>query len=49
MRDSITLTCTECSHKNYRTTRMARAENRLELKKFCRSCRKHTMHKEQKK
>ncbi len=48
MRDSITLTCKECSHKNYRTT-TARAADRLEIKKFCRFCRKHTMHKEQKK
>ncbi|MFQ5956769.1 MAG: 50S ribosomal protein L33 [Candidatus Brocadiales bacterium] len=49
MRDSITLVCLECSNRNYRTTKQARAANRLEIKKYCRFCRRHTVHKEHKK
>ncbi|HCN20131.1 MAG: 50S ribosomal protein L33 [Planctomycetes bacterium RIFCSPHIGHO2_02_FULL_50_42] len=49
MRESITLVCSECSGRNYRTSKKARAPDRLEIKKYCRFCRKHTEHKEQKK
>lgn len=50
MRESITLACMDCKNRNYRTTR-AKAQNvaKLEIKKFCRACKKRTLHKEQKK
>ncbi|KAA3607704.1 MAG: 50S ribosomal protein L33 [Candidatus Scalindua sp. AMX11] len=49
MRDYITLACTECKNRNYRTSKELKQAVRLELQKFCRHCRKHTLHKEQKK
>jgi len=49
MRDIITLACSECKNRNYTTTRNKKTmTERLELKKFCPSCRKHTPHKETK-
>ncbi|MDD4308879.1 MAG: 50S ribosomal protein L33 [Candidatus Cloacimonadaceae bacterium] len=47
MRDIIILACEECKNRNYTTTRNKRKHpNRMELKKFCPSCRKHTVHKQ---
>ena len=47
MREQITLQCTECKRRNYTGTRDKRKRpERLELKKFCRFDRKHTLHKE---
>jgi large subunit ribosomal protein L33 len=49
MRDIITLACAECDRRNYTTTRnKKKQQNKLELKKYCRFCRKHTQHKETK-
>ncbi|OGP30261.1 MAG: 50S ribosomal protein L33 [Deltaproteobacteria bacterium GWC2_42_11] len=49
MRDIITLACTECKNKNYTTTKNKKTvTEKLELKKFCKHCRKHTLHKETK-
>ncbi|MBI5902922.1 MAG: 50S ribosomal protein L33 [Deltaproteobacteria bacterium] len=49
MRDIITLACTECKRRNYSTTKNKKTiPDRLELKKFCKFCRKHTPHKETK-
>ena len=49
MRDIITLACSECKGRNYTTTRNKKTmTEKLELKKFCPSCRKHTQHKETK-
>jgi large subunit ribosomal protein L33 len=49
MRDNITLACGECDRRNYTTTRNKKKQQaKLELKKFCRFCRKHTPHKETK-
>ena len=49
MRDIITLACSECKERNYTTTRNKKTmTEKLELKKFCPSCRKHTAHKETK-
>ncbi|TFG60077.1 MAG: 50S ribosomal protein L33, partial [Deltaproteobacteria bacterium] len=48
-RDIITLACSECKNRNYTTTRNKKTmTEKLELKKFCPSCRKHTAHKETK-
>jgi large subunit ribosomal protein L33 len=49
MREIITLACSECKRRNY-TTRKDKKQNpeKLEMKKFCKFDRKHTMHKETK-
>lgn len=46
-RERITLACTSCKEKNYRTEKNKRTE-RLEINKFCKKCGKHTAHKEEK-
>ncbi|HNZ07253.1 MAG: 50S ribosomal protein L33 [Candidatus Cloacimonetes bacterium] len=47
MRDIIVLACEDCKNRNYTTTRNKRKHpNRMELKKFCPTCRKHTVHKQ---
>ena len=49
MRTRITLACTECKRRNYNTTKDKKAHpDRMEIKKYCRFCRKHTIHKETK-
>ena len=49
MRDIITLACTECKRRNYSTTKNKKTiPDRLEIKKFCKFCRKHIVHKETK-
>ncbi|HHY12331.1 MAG TPA: 50S ribosomal protein L33 [Firmicutes bacterium] len=43
----ITLACQECKQRNYTTTKNRRAHSgRLELKKYCKFCRTHTVHRE---
>ncbi|MFC1594326.1 50S ribosomal protein L33 [Candidatus Omnitrophota bacterium] len=50
MRETITLECTQCSRRNYNTTKdKKKHQERLETKKYCKFCRKHTGHKEIKK
>jgi large subunit ribosomal protein L33 len=45
-REYIWLECTECGDRNYRTTvSVAKGTPNLELKKFCKRERKHTVHK----
>ena len=46
MREYVTLQCTECKRDNYRTQTETRGGKRLELKKHCRACRKHTVHRQ---
>ncbi|MBW2631938.1 MAG: 50S ribosomal protein L33 [Deltaproteobacteria bacterium] len=49
MADIVTLACSECKRRNYTTTKNKRTmKNRLEMKKYCRFCRIHTIHKETK-
>ncbi|MHB0970044.1 MAG: 50S ribosomal protein L33 [Thermoanaerobaculia bacterium] len=46
-REIITLQCTECKRKNYSTTKNRKTTTeKLELKKFCRHDRHHTVHRE---
>jgi large subunit ribosomal protein L33 len=46
-REIITMQCGECKERNYSTTKNRKTTpDRIELKKFCRRCRKHTPHKE---
>ncbi len=50
MRETIHFQCTACNHITYNSTKDKRKNpERLELKKFCRFCRKHVLHKETKK
>jgi large subunit ribosomal protein L33 len=49
MREYTTLECTECKRRNYRTETDTRGPGKLKLKKFCRFCRKHTVHNEHRK
>ncbi|MCD6097126.1 50S ribosomal protein L33 [bacterium] len=45
----IKLECSECHQINYYTRKNKKTlKNRLELKKFCKHCKKHTIHKETK-
>jgi len=49
MRVKITLACSECKQRNYDTKKNKKNDpDRLELNKYCRFCRKHTLHKETK-
>ncbi len=48
-REIITLVCTECKRKNYTTTKNKRKHpDRLELRKYCKRCNTHTLHREAK-
>ena len=48
-REIVTLQCTECKDRNYSTTKNKKTmTEKLELKKFCRYDRKHTVHRETK-
>lgn len=47
MRVGITLECTECKNRNYRTTKNQRTTpDRIELRKYCNTCRTHTVHRQ---
>jgi large subunit ribosomal protein L33 len=47
VRPKITLACQECKHRNYITKKNRRNDpDRLDLKKFCPNCRRHTDHRE---
>ena len=49
VRVKITLACTECKQRNYNMTKEKKNHpERMETKKYCRFCKKHTMHKETK-
>jgi len=49
MRELLALACTDCKRRNYTTDKNKRTmADKLELKKYCNSCRKHTVHKETK-
>lgn len=49
MRVRITLACTECKQRNYNMTKEKKNHpERMETKKYCPFCKKHTMHKETK-
>lgn len=49
VRVKITLSCTECKQRNYNTMKEKKNNpDRLEMKKYCRFCKKHTLHRETK-
>ena len=46
-RPTITMACTECKRRNYITTKnKVNDRERIEMKKYCRWERQHTVHKE---
>ena len=49
MRVKVTLRCSECKQRNYNTMKNKKNDpDRLEMKKYCRFCKKHTVHNETK-
>lgn len=49
MRVKLTLACGECKRRNYDTMKNKKNNpDRIELRKHCRFCNKHTLHKETK-
>jgi large subunit ribosomal protein L33 len=48
-RNIIKLRCEQCKKINYFYFKKKGAEYKLNLKKFCKNCKKHTSHKEVKK
>ena len=47
IRPTITLACTVCKHRNCTTRKNKRNDpDRVELKKYCRWCGRHTAHRE---
>ena len=49
MRTKVILVCDECLSRNYSTVKNKQTHSeRLVVKKFCKRCGKHTMHKETK-
>jgi len=47
MRVGITLACSECKQRNYSTTKDKRTHTeKFEVRKYCKFCNTHTVHKE---
>jgi large subunit ribosomal protein L33 len=49
IRPTITLACMVCKEQNYTSEKNRRNDpNRMEIKKYCPRCRRHTVHRETK-
>ncbi|OZU87231.1 50S ribosomal protein L33 [Virgibacillus indicus] len=49
MSKKITLACAVCSSRNYATTKnVSTNPARMEVKKYCKTCGEHTLHRETK-
>ena len=49
VRVKVTLSCTECKQRNYNTTKNKRNNpDRVEMMKYCKFCKKETLHRETK-
>jgi large subunit ribosomal protein L33 len=47
VRVGVTLACTECKQRNYSTTKDKKKNTeKIELKKYCKFCNAHTLHRE---
>ncbi|MGG1313108.1 MULTISPECIES: 50S ribosomal protein L33 [Cohnella] len=47
MRVVVTLACTNCKQRNYTTSKNKRTHSeRIELKKYCKFCNEHHVHRE---
>jgi large subunit ribosomal protein L33 len=49
VREYVWLACTKCKRLNYRASREKQNTDKLQLKKYCRFDREHTVHKESRK
>ena len=49
MREYVSMECSDCGNRNYRASKDTRGTSKLELKKYCRYCRRHTVHVEKRK
>lgn len=47
-RNIIAFKCEECGEKNYVSYKTRNIKEKLEQKKYCSRCKKHTVHKETK-
>ncbi|MCQ2552222.1 MAG: 50S ribosomal protein L33 [Clostridia bacterium] len=48
-RVKVILSCSECKQRNYNTTKNKKNDpDRIELQKYCKFCKKETLHKETK-
>ncbi len=47
-RSRVSLACSECNTRNYQTTRKQDHKGQISLKKYCPTCKRHTVHKETK-
>jgi large subunit ribosomal protein L33 len=45
-RVTVALFCTECQARNYQSTK--KRDQKIEIKKFCKSCGRHTIHRDTK-
>ncbi|MBU5594692.1 50S ribosomal protein L33 [Amphibacillus sp. MSJ-3] len=48
MKKKVALACEECLSRNYHPNKSTVTIDRLKLKKFCKRCNKHTLHRETK-
>ncbi|MFA8438937.1 50S ribosomal protein L33 [Pueribacillus sp. YX66] len=49
MRTKVILACSNCESRNYSTVKNKQSDaSRLSIKKFCKICNAHTVHKETK-
>ncbi len=48
MRKRIRLICEVCLSRNYTAMKHAHEKERMSVKKYCKRCKKHTVHKESK-
>jgi large subunit ribosomal protein L33 len=47
MRENVAMQCGDCKRRNYMTSKNKKTTtSKLEFRKYCRFCRKHTAHKE---
>ncbi|HWQ75287.1 MAG TPA: 50S ribosomal protein L33 [Syntrophomonas sp.] len=47
MRVGVTLACTDCKQRNYQTTKDKKKNTeKMEVRKYCKFCNAHTIHKE---
>ncbi|MDP2425927.1 MAG: 50S ribosomal protein L33 [Candidatus Izemoplasmatales bacterium] len=48
MNDKAILICQDCLSRNYEVKKSGKETGRMEIKKYCKKCQKHTIHKESK-
>ncbi|ENH95872.1 50S ribosomal protein L33 [Gracilibacillus halophilus YIM-C55.5] len=48
MGHKVHLACEICHHRNYTTEKNRSDQRRMEIMKFCKTCKRHTIHRETK-